>query len=173
MQETNQALKFLIHFLGDIAQPLHTEHLASGGNGINVTWNGNIKKLHGVWDTEIPDRIAGGNDSLAIVRLTTALTAKINSGFWPNSTHWLDSTDLRRVEECALVWATESNAFICGFVLKEPVERRELNGTYFDGAKPIIEEQIAKGGVRLAAWINKLAEAASAREEEQQIELDL
>jgi len=30
-----------------------------------------------------------------------------------------------------------------------------MNGTYYAGAAPIIQQQIAKGGVRLAAWLNQ------------------
>lgn len=35
---TNQALMFLVHFLGDITQPLHDEALDVGGNTITVTF---------------------------------------------------------------------------------------------------------------------------------------
>lgn len=29
-----------------------------------------------------------------------------------------------------------------------------MDGDYYTGATPIIQQQIAKGGVRLAAWLN-------------------
>ncbi|KAG8891728.1 hypothetical protein FRC00_013196, partial [Tulasnella sp. 408] len=47
VNETAQALKFIVHFLGDITQPLHTESLARGGNDIMIKWNGEKKRLHG------------------------------------------------------------------------------------------------------------------------------
>jgi len=37
--QKKQALEFLIHFLGDITQPLHTEAEEVGGNDIDVLWN--------------------------------------------------------------------------------------------------------------------------------------
>lgn len=37
---TQQALKFLVHFLGDITQPLHDEAYETGGNGVDVTYQG-------------------------------------------------------------------------------------------------------------------------------------
>lgn len=36
----NQALKFLVHFVGDITQPLHDEAYEVGGNDIDVTYQG-------------------------------------------------------------------------------------------------------------------------------------
>lgn len=41
------ALKFLVHFVADVTQPLHAEAIARGGNDITVKWNGHQKKLHG------------------------------------------------------------------------------------------------------------------------------
>lgn len=45
-------LKFLIHFVGDLHQPLHTGRLQDvGGNTISVNWYGHDTNLHSVWDT--------------------------------------------------------------------------------------------------------------------------
>ncbi|KIO17341.1 hypothetical protein M407DRAFT_32992 [Tulasnella calospora MUT 4182] len=45
-QHTAEALKFLVHFIGDITQPLHDEALAVGGNDIDILWNGASNNLH-------------------------------------------------------------------------------------------------------------------------------
>lgn len=37
---TNEALKFLVHFLGDITQPLHDEAYEVGANDVDVTYQG-------------------------------------------------------------------------------------------------------------------------------------
>jgi len=50
----SDALKFLVHFVGDIHQPLHTEGFAAGANGILVTFMGRKTNLHAVWDVWIP-----------------------------------------------------------------------------------------------------------------------
>ncbi|KAF1914105.1 phospholipase C/P1 nuclease domain-containing protein [Ampelomyces quisqualis] len=47
-QECEMALKWLLHFLGDIHQPLHASGHAQGGNGVNVTFNGLHTQLHAV-----------------------------------------------------------------------------------------------------------------------------
>lgn len=36
----NEALKFLVHFLGDMHQPLHLTGRERGGNSANVSWDG-------------------------------------------------------------------------------------------------------------------------------------
>ena len=46
------ALKYLIHLVGDLSQPLHTTADA-GGNCIPVTVNGRQETLHKVWDDEV------------------------------------------------------------------------------------------------------------------------
>jgi hypothetical protein len=55
-----QAVKFLVHFLGDIHQPLHNENYGRGGNDILVDFDGERVKLHHVWDSNIPEKIVGG-----------------------------------------------------------------------------------------------------------------
>lgn len=35
-----QALKFLVHFIGDVTQPLHDEAYEVGGNDVDVTYEG-------------------------------------------------------------------------------------------------------------------------------------
>ena len=38
-QEVNYALRFLVHFIGDITQPLHDEAYEVGGNDVDVTFD--------------------------------------------------------------------------------------------------------------------------------------
>lgn len=52
--EVRNALIFLIHFVGDIHQPLHVGKPGdSGGNAIRVNWLGKKTNLHAIWDTLI------------------------------------------------------------------------------------------------------------------------
>jgi nuclease S1 len=47
-----QALKFVIHFVGDLHQPLHDENDAdAGGNRRHVIFDGHPDNLHWIWDT--------------------------------------------------------------------------------------------------------------------------
>lgn len=46
-----EALKFLVHFIGDLHQPLHLGRAEDlGGNKLEVTWLGKTVNLHRVWD---------------------------------------------------------------------------------------------------------------------------
>ncbi|KAN0085730.1 Phospholipase C/P1 nuclease domain containing protein [Tylopilus felleus] len=45
------ALKFLIHFLGDMHEPLHLTGRNRGGNGDKVAFDGRTTNLHRVWDS--------------------------------------------------------------------------------------------------------------------------
>ncbi len=52
-----EALKFIVHFVGDIHQPLHAIGEAKGGNGVHVTEFGSVRcgryecNLHSAWDS--------------------------------------------------------------------------------------------------------------------------
>ena len=53
-----QALAVLIHFIGDIQQPLHVGRKEDkGGNAIRVNWFGRSASLHRVWDSAIIARL--------------------------------------------------------------------------------------------------------------------
>lgn len=47
--QVNYALRFLVHFLGDITQPLHDEAIDVGGNDIDVTYANKDNNLHHIW----------------------------------------------------------------------------------------------------------------------------
>lgn len=56
LEQRRIALRFLIHFVGDLHQPLHVgRDEDAGGNKIKVTWFGHPTNLHTVWDTELID----------------------------------------------------------------------------------------------------------------------
>jgi hypothetical protein len=56
-----EALRFLIHFVGDLHQPLHaSDNHDRGGNEVQVVLNGERKNLHAVWDTAVVEAL--GND---------------------------------------------------------------------------------------------------------------
>lgn len=53
-KERVEALRFLVHFVGDIHQPLHAGYASDrGGNDIRVRWFGESTNLHTVWDEDL------------------------------------------------------------------------------------------------------------------------
>jgi hypothetical protein len=50
------ALAFLVHFVGDLHQPLHVGRADDrGGNSITTNWFDEIKNLHSIWDSGLID----------------------------------------------------------------------------------------------------------------------
>lgn len=86
------------------------------------------------------------------------LTTEIKSGdYSSDAASWIDGISLDDVEGTAMSWATDGNSYVCSYVLNKGesyVEDNDLGGTYYQNAIPIFSEQIAKGGYRLAAWLN-------------------
>ena len=53
-EERAEALKFLVHLVADVHQPLHVGYASDrGGNEIRVRWFGESTNLHTVWDTHL------------------------------------------------------------------------------------------------------------------------
>ncbi|KAI0098003.1 putative nuclease S1 precursor [Nemania sp. FL0031] len=169
----NQAAKFVIHFVGDIHQPLHVENVAMGGNGIHVTFEGHDFNLHHVWDSSIAEKMLGGNRRKTYdnaFRWATDLTTEIESGkYLAARTSWINGMILDDPIATSMGWANETNAYVCSHVFPEgpaAIAGQELAGEYFEKAAPVIELQVAKAGYRLAAWLDLIAERMSGAEED-------
>jgi S1/P1 Nuclease len=61
------ALKFLIHLVGDVHQPLHAaDHDDRGGNCIGLDWrSGRIHNLHAYWDVAVVAALGRSAESIA------------------------------------------------------------------------------------------------------------
>ncbi|KAI9768674.1 MAG: hypothetical protein M1839_003982 [Geoglossum umbratile] len=153
-----EALKFLLHFIGDIHQPLHTENEARGGNEIAVLFGRRHTKLHTIWDTDILVKHEGGKSKDEASQAADWADRLVEVGA---GSDWLSCADTSTAEKCALVWAGEANKYICSYVLKDDVEGvtggRDLSTDYYEDAVPIVDELIGKAGFRLATWIEGLA----------------
>ncbi|KAH6646915.1 S1/P1 nuclease [Truncatella angustata] len=160
-----QAAKFVIHFVGDIHQPLHTENVARGGNSIHVKWNNAELNLHHVWDSSIAEQMLGGirrKPYVAAHTWATNLTAEIKTGkYQAESKLWADDLDLDDAIATSMKWANETNAYVCTHVFPEgpvAIEGQQLAGDYAAKAAPVIEIQVARAGYRLAAWLDLIAD---------------
>ncbi|KAL3426370.1 Nuclease S1-like protein 1 [Phlyctema vagabunda] len=160
------AAKFLVHFIGDIHQPLHDENLEVGGNSIAVTFDGVATNLHHIWDTNIPEKLVGGY-SLADAKTWAAnLTKAINTGTYSSKkASWTKGIDITNPQASALVWAKDANSYVCTTVLPkgvDGVESVDLGGAYYNTAIPVVTELVAKAGYRLAAWLDLIATGKTA-----------
>ncbi|KOS19940.1 Nuclease S1 [Escovopsis weberi] len=155
-----QAAKFVIHFVGDLHQPLHNEDVAHGGNSIHVLWQGKEYNLHHVWDTRIAEKWIGahGKPTRHARKWAVQLADEIKTGkYAAHRDAWLKDLDMDNAVDTALAWARECNAVVCTHVFPEGPEAirgQELSGEYFEKAGPVIERLVAQAGVRMAVWLD-------------------
>ncbi|KAH9884903.1 putative nuclease S1 precursor [Xylariomycetidae sp. FL2044] len=168
----NQAAKFVVHFVGDIHQPLHAEDVARGGNGIHVRWDGAELNLHHVWDSSIAEKMLGGirrRPYEAAFKWAGELAGEIRDGKYAEASGaWIEGLNLDTAMNTSMVWASESNAYVCSHVLPEgpdAIVGQELSGAYYEKAAPVIELQVAKAGYRLAAWLDLIADRIASKDE--------
>ena len=134
-----EALRFLIHFLGDIHQPLHAvDNNDRGGNVIRVYFPGGHTNLHHVWDTNIVEVMGPDAEKIAI-----AIDRSISPG---QKKLWQAGTPES--------WANESHALARVDIYGEIGDRKVLHLTpdYLHGKAQIAVMQLAKAGMRLA-WV--------------------
>ncbi|KIW08289.1 uncharacterized protein PV09_01207 [Verruconis gallopava] len=166
-----EALMYLMHFIGDIHQPLHTEDAYRGGNELDVCFGRACSRvnLHSVWDTYIPHKIVGLRSSADKAEEKSAAKSWADKLFGAAvGVHLVDEChDLTDSEKCSLLWARETNRLVCSYVLKKPIdwlESHDLSQEYYEGAKPLVEKAITAAGVRLAGWLEAMVQAVSASE---------
>ena len=159
----SEALKWVVHFVGDVAQPLHTSERSYGGNSIKVKFNGTDTNLHQVWDKEILYAKTGVNPfpDDKIHPYFAGLADRIAKDEFrsPRSTWSMCDLDANRGTYCAEQWAKDSNSIVCDYAYGRYVNGSDLwtgEDKYADGAYHIIEEQTAKAAFRLAGWLNAL-----------------
>jgi hypothetical protein len=177
-EQKTEALKFLVHFIGDITQPLHDEAYEVGGNDITVTFDGyDDDNLHSDWDTYMPEKLVGGDELSDAETWAANLTTGIKTGVYKSvAASWISGDAIASPVDTAMIWAKDANAFVCTVVMPNgaaALQKGDLYPTYYDSVIPTIEMQIAKGGYRLANWLNLLAASAKAKRGETLDERDL
>ncbi|KAL1304451.1 hypothetical protein AAFC00_003447 [Neodothiora populina] len=176
--QVNYALRFLVHIIGDLHQPLHDEALSVGGNDIDVTYDGTSTNLHHIWDSNMAEQLVGGYSLKDARTWATTLGKAITSGTYKSQvSSWTKGLDTTDPISSALSWAQEANAYVCSTVIPSgvsAVENKDLSTSYYDDAIPIVELQIARAGVRLAAWLDAIAKdqkVLAKRLDEEQVDL--
>ena len=150
--QRGQSLRFVLHFFGDVHQPLHTEAEDRGGNEYAVVFDGRATNLHSVWDTLIANKHAGlGHDDEELAAWNWAQRLHRQSGH-------KEEVCIHDAAKCALEWAEEANGHVCSYVLAHDVHGQDLAGGYYKGAVPIIDDMVCKAGKRLAVWMNLILE---------------
>ncbi|KAI9704668.1 MAG: hypothetical protein M1820_005416 [Bogoriella megaspora] len=167
VSDRQASLKFLVHIIGDLHQPLHDEALEVGGNDIDVKFGSESTNLHHIWDTEIPEKLVGGYALSDAQSWASTLTTAIKSGQYKSqAASWVSGIDLSDPVTTTLKWASEANADVCTVVLPQGQSyyvNKDLSTTYYNGAIDTVELQIARAGYRLAKWLDLIAANDSKR----------
>ncbi|KAJ3921036.1 nuclease Le1 [Lentinula edodes] len=150
-------------FIGDIGQPLHVQAVEVGGNDINAVCNGETSAKH-VWDSGIINIFLKAQYCNSVIVWANALAQRTQTGDLKSLTStWLSCFSTtesvnnrhRSIEDNinGLVSDATITLLECplSFVFSYTGFSDLCTSSYATGAQPIIEEQIAKQGYRLAA----------------------
>jgi hypothetical protein len=149
--EKQLALKFIMHFVGDVHQPLHAaDHQDSGGNKVAVEAvpSTSQSNLHSYWDTRLVQKL-GSSVPLAAANVRKLITPA-NVAKWSSGTveDWANESSAQ-ARDTAYNFSGEKT-FVddhggTGELLDAPYEARAL---------PVAKEALAKAAVRLAKLLN-------------------
>ena len=140
-EEKEFYLKMLVHFMGDLHQPLHAGRGEDkGGNDIQVRWFGEGSNLHRVWDSEMIDSYDMSYTEMArnVPSLSEVRKKAIASGSFED-------------------WMYESKA-LSEKVYASAEIGEKLGYNYMYYWFPVVGEQLQKGGIRLASVLNEIFE---------------
>lgn len=160
------ALRFLVHFTGDVHQPLHCafRYGDMGGNmlpvhsftGRNYSFGGDdaldyAPSLHGVWDEHLVNELVADRKTKDVIReLQREITRdQVRQWMhddvlrWANDSYWI-------ARKKAYRWSNGENV-----PYKWTGPGMDLTGAnYIDAQMPVVREQLQKAGVRLAGLLN-------------------
>ncbi|MDR0792078.1 MAG: S1/P1 nuclease [Chitinophagaceae bacterium] len=137
MEQRQIALRFLIHLVGDLEQPLHTGREEDlGGNKITVYWFNKKTNLHALWDEALVDFQQYSYTEYATV---LDVADKNQIALWQNSP----------LED----WFYESHILADKIYTLTP-DNSKLSYSYNYIFSEDLNNQLLKGGVRLAKILN-------------------
>ena len=168
-----EALKFLIHFVGDAHQPLHAGNIGDkGGNDILVHVNFLKNKdslllksenLHSVWDTVLLKEDEQESDHSCLdswQEKAAELVGKLGNQLAAQRKHWISScVESDTIEEtCPNVIVTESAQIACAAAYSNVDDNWITSGDklergYYETRVDQVEQRLAAAGVRLALLI--------------------
>jgi hypothetical protein len=132
-------LKMLVHFIGDLHQPLHIGLAEDkGGNDFQVRWFNKGTNLHSVWDTKMLDSYEMSYTELAA------------------NTDKLSKFQLKALQKGTVKdWMYESRA-LCKEIYVTTEVGDKLGYRYMYDYVNVARKQLQKGGIRLAVLLNDI-----------------
>ena len=131
------ALRFIVHIIGDLHQPLHAGKPGDrGGNDVKINFFGEDTNLHSVWDSGLIDR-----RQLSFTEYAGWLSREVSA---EDVVAWW-RTDPR-------VWIGESTKLRDAIYPEDP----KLSWTYAFQQTPSVNRRLQMAGIRIAAYLNDL-----------------
>jgi len=128
-------LKFLIHLVGDIHQPLHTGRFEDrGGNDIKLSFLGKSTNLHIVWDVHIIEHLKKD-----YIELSNELMSMNEVDFSLNPDDWVYETH----QDVKILYA-------------EIEKSNVIDNKYINNKIPFIKHKLFKAGSTLAGVLNDI-----------------
>jgi hypothetical protein len=139
--QKKEPLMFLVHFIGDMHQPLHcSDNKDRGGNDVRLEFFGRNMNLHSVWDGGMLGRLPA--EDVEFTEFSKDLT---------------DSHARKWGKGTVRDWAEESHKVAVKVVygkLPKGTPPIKITPEYEKLADPIVRQQIERAGARLAAALN-------------------
>lgn len=142
------ALKYLVHFVGDLHQPLHAaDNHDKGGNCVRLSLGGpRTINLHSYWDTAVVSELDPNPDNLA-QSLFTQIT-------YDDKQAWQQGTPSDWVQESFGLARTYAYQLAAKPGCDPDSAPVELPPGYDAAAQSVARQQLMKAGVRLAYMLN-------------------
>lgn len=150
-----EALRFYVHFVGDVHQPLHVGRRGDrGGNAIRVRWFGEPRNLHSVWDSGLIE--AEELSFTEYVRFLLGDAAQTEIAAWQDEPHeeWVRESFCLRDAVYDLGREARSGSTEAG-------EEPDLGYAYAFTQGPLVDRRLLQAGIRLAGRLNDLFEGAA------------
>jgi hypothetical protein len=148
------ALRFVVHLVGDLHQPLHVGKCCDkGGNDVKVTWFGKPTSLHAVWDSQLVDEEQYSFTELAAKLERHTSDADVIAWWDINPRDWISESAQYR--DTLYPTAADKPRAPADKKSKAPAVP-DLSYSYVYRFTPLMEQRLSQAGVRLAAYLNAI-----------------
>ena len=142
-ERRGEALKWLVHLVGDVHQPLHAaDRHDKGGNALEVDFEGKERRLHEIWDVELVKLARGARSDAEYAAALSRSITPADRATWSQGS--------------PAAWANESHELAerVAYGELQPGPRPAITAAYERDAVRVVDVQLERAGVRLAALLN-------------------
>ena len=136
-----EALKFVVHFVGDLHQPMHVSRAEDkGGNTVQLNYDGQGTNLHSLWDSKLIEHSGLDYQQLAS---TCDRATPVQIRQWQS--------------DPVVKWMWESYEITSKLYAEvDAMSSRSIGQDYYTAHWPIIQQRLEQAGIRLAGLLNVL-----------------